>query len=151
MRIALGSDHAGYRLKEEIAELLGSEGREFEDFGVFSEEPVDYPDIAREVAEMVASGRFDRAILVCGTGVGMSIVANKVRGVRAALCSDEYTARVSREHNDANVLALGGRTTGPELAKQIVRVWLNTDFDPQPRHVRRVQKIEQAADSERLG
>jgi ribose 5-phosphate isomerase B len=142
LKIALGSDHAGYKLKEEIAEMLRSEEFDFEDFGAFSEEPVDYPDIAHEVAEAVVSGSFDRAILICGAGVGMCIAANKVRGIRAALCSDEYTARVSREHNDANVLALGGRTVGPELAKEIVRVWLKSRFDPDTRHARRIAKIE---------
>jgi len=145
LKIALGSDHAGYRLKEEVAALLRSEGYNFRDFGAFSDEPSDYPDIGRQVAEAVAGGEFDRGILVCGTGVGMSIVANKVRGIRAAVCSHEYTARISRRHNDANVLALGGRTLGPELAKEIVRVWLATEFDPQERHVRRVGKIEPPA------
>jgi ribose 5-phosphate isomerase B len=142
LKIALGSDHAGYRLKEEIAEVLRSDGVNFQDFGAFSEEPVDYPDIAREVAEAVSRGEFDRGILICGTGVGMCIVANKIHGVRAALCSDEYTARLSRAHNDTNVLTLGGRTIGPELAKSIVRVWLDTAFDTGSRHAKRVEKIE---------
>jgi ribose 5-phosphate isomerase B len=94
------------------------------------------------VAEAVASGQFERGILVCGAGIGMCITANKVRGIRAALCSEEYSARISREHNDANILALGGRTVGAELAKSIVRVWLKAEFDPSPRHLRRVAKIE---------
>lgn len=142
MKIALGSDHAGYRMKEEIADMLGSDGYEFQDFGAFSEASVDYPDIAQEVAEAVAAGKFERGILICGTGLGVSITANKVCGIRAALCADEYTARMSREHNDANVLALGGRVIGPELAKEIVRVWLTTGFDPLSRHAKRVAKME---------
>jgi ribose 5-phosphate isomerase B len=142
LKIALGSDHAGYRLKEEIAEVLRTDGVDFQDFGAFSEEPVDYPDIARKVAEAVSKGQFDSGILICGTGVGMCITANKVHGVRAVLCSDEYTARLSREHNNTNVLTLGGRTIGPELAKSIMQVWLNTTFDAGSRHTRRINKIE---------
>lgn len=142
MKIALGSDHGGYELKEEIAELLRSENYDFKDFGTFSGAPTDYPDIARAVAESVVAGEYDRGILLCGTGLGVSITANKVRGIRAALCSDEYTARMSREHNNANVLALGGRVVGSELAKEIVRVFLTTGFDPKTRHARRVAKIE---------
>jgi len=142
LRIALGSDHAGYKLKEEIGEMLRSEHREFKDFGAYSDACVDYPDAAHEVARGIVSGEFDCGILVCGTGVGMSMAANKVPGIRAALCSNEYSARLSREHNDANVLTLGGRTIGPELAKEIVRIWLEAKFDPQSRHRRRVAKLE---------
>ena len=143
MRIALGSDHGGFALKQEITEQLRSENYDFTDFGTFSEESVDYPDIARKVAEAIAAGEFDRGILICGTGLGVSITANKVHGIRAALCTDEYTAKMSREHNNANVLALGGRVVGSELAKEIVRVFLTTGFDPESRHARRVEKIEQ--------
>lgn len=143
MKIAVGSDHGGYDLKQEILDTLKSENYEFRDFGTCSTESVDYPDIAREVSEAVASGEYDRGILICGTGVGMCITANKVRGIRAVLSTDEYTARLSREHNDTNVLALGGRVIGPELAKNIVRIWLETDFSTEPRHVNRVDKIEQ--------
>lgn len=142
MNIALGSDHGGYRLKNEIVEMLRAEGHKIEDFGCFSGESVDYPDIAKTVAESVADGKFDRGIVVCGTGIGVSIAANKVKGVRAALCSEEYSARMSREHNNANVLALGERTVGSELAKSIVRAWLYTGFDPNTRHGQRVAKIE---------
>ena len=142
MTIAIGSDQPGFRLKEEIADLLRTGGHDLQDFGAFSEEPVDYPDIAHKVAEAVAAGRFDRGILMCGTGIGMCMTANKVRGIRAATCSEEYSARMSREHNNANVLCLGGRTTGVELAKSIVKVWLAAEFDPASRHARRVDKIE---------
>lgn len=142
MIIALGSDHGGYQLKNEIAEMLRTEGYEPQDFGCFSEESVDYPDIARKVGEAVASGTAERGIVVCGTGVGISIAANKVPGVRAALCTDEYTARMSREHNNANILALGARVVGSELAKSIIHAWLETGFDPNTRHGQRVAKIE---------
>lgn len=142
MKVALGSDHAGFELKQAIAELLRAENHEVKDFGTFSSESVDYPDIAQAVAAAVASGEHERGILVCGAGVGMSIAANKVRGIRAVLAGDEYTARISREHNNTNVLALGERTTGVELAKSIVRAWLAADFDPQSRHARRVEKFE---------
>ena len=142
MKIALGSDHAGYLLKEEIAEFLCREGYDFQDFGTFSGEPIDYPDIAREVSEEVAAGRFDYGILICGSGVGVSITANKTAGVRAALASDEYTAKVSRAHNDANVLALGGRVVGASLAMEIVKTFLETPFSGETRHAKRIQKIE---------
>jgi len=142
LKIALGSDHAGYPLKQEIAEYLRREHYDFEDFGTFSAESVDYPDIGRKVAEAVASGRFARGILVCGSGVGMCIVANKTAGVRAALACNEYMARISRAHNDANVLALGGRVVGPALAEEMVRAFLETPFSGEARHARRVEKIE---------
>jgi ribose 5-phosphate isomerase B len=142
LRIALGSDHAGFALKEGIAEHLRRTAREFQDFGAFSEESVDYPDIAREVADVIRSGQFDLGILICGSGVGMSITANRQAGIRAALVSDEYTARMSRLHNDANVLVLGGRVVGIELAKSIVDVFVGTAFSGDPRHARRVKKIE---------
>lgn len=129
-------------MKEEIAEFLRREHFDFQDFGTFSTESVDYPDVAREVAEAVAAGKFDRGILICGSGVGVCIVANKVQGVRAALVSEEYTAKVSREHNDANVLALGGRVVGPSLAQAIVKVFLETPFSGDARHAKRVEKIE---------
>jgi ribose 5-phosphate isomerase B len=143
MKIAIGSDHGGYELKQELLATLESEGHDFKDFGAFSKESVDYPDIARDVSRSVASGEYDRGILICGTGVGMCMTANKVPGIRAVLATDEYTAKMSREHNDSNVLTLGGRVLGPELAKEIVRVWLTTEFSNEPRHRRRVDKIEQ--------
>jgi ribose 5-phosphate isomerase B len=140
MKIAIGCDHAGLPLKEEIKKTLAEAGAQVQDLGTTSPESVDYPDYARAVAEAVASGRADSGILVCGTGIGMSITANKVAGVRAALCHDAYTARLAREHNDANVLCLGGRVIGPGVAADMVRVWLETRFAG-GRHARRVEKM----------
>jgi ribose 5-phosphate isomerase B len=140
MKIAVGSDHAGLSLKEEVKKVLSEAGAQVEDLGTHSAEPVDYPDPALAVAEAVASGRAEMGVLVCGTGIGMSITANKVPGVRAALCHDAYTARLAREHNDANVLCLGGRVLGPGVAGDLVRVWLETRFAG-GRHSRRVDKI----------
>jgi ribose 5-phosphate isomerase B len=138
--IALGADHAGWQLKEEIKAWLLDRNAELLDLGTHSPDPVDYPDYAAQVGETVASGKADRGILVCGTGIGMAMTANKVPGVRAAFCPDLFTARMSREHNDANVLALGGRLTGRELALEIVEMWLQAEFQG-GRHVRRVLKI----------
>lgn len=140
MRIAIGCDHAGFLLKEELKAYLQALGHEVEDMGTHSLESVDYPDYARQVAEAVAQGKVERGIVICGTGIGSSIVANKVPGVRAALCHESYTARMSREHNDSNVLALGGRVLGVELAKEIVQVWLASEFQG-GRHALRVEKI----------
>lgn len=139
--IAIGSDHAGYYLKESMIEDLRSDGYQIEDFGTFSLESVDYPDIAREVAEAVSSGRFEKGILVCGTGIGISIAANKVKGIRAAVCSDTFSARMSREHNNANIIAVGARVVGPGLALDIVKTFLETSFESGSRHQRRVDKI----------
>lgn len=141
MRIAIGSDHGGFDLKQQIVHLLDQMQIPYEDFGIFTPEAADYPDIAEPVARGVASGAFDRGILVCGTGIGMSIAANKIPGVRAALVYDVETARLSREHNDANIMTLGGRTTPLDRARDIVRVFLQTRFDGGGRHSRRVQKI----------
>lgn len=140
LKIAIGSDHGGFRLKEEIKDFLRQQGLEATDFGTYSTASVDYPDIAREVGEKVVAGEFDRGILVCGTGIGISIAANKVPGVRAALCGDVYSAQMSREHNDANILALGERVLGSGLALLIVKTWLETPFAG-GRHARRVEKI----------
>ena len=140
MRIAVGADHAGYRLKEEVKRLLDALDLPYVDFGTNSEASVDYPDIAVEVARAVASGAFDRGILVCGTGIGMAMAANKVRGIRAASVGDLQSARLSREHNDANVLTLGGRTTRADRAREIVRTFLTTSFEG-GRHQRRVDKV----------
>lgn len=140
MRIALGSDHGGFLLKNEIKKHLEQKGIEFEDLGCFSTEPVDYPDIGQAVGEAVVRGEFDRGIICCGTGIGISISANKVPGIRAALCGDCFSAKASREHNDANVLALGERVIGVELAKMIVDTWLISEFQG-GRHGRRVGKI----------
>jgi len=140
LRVALGSDHAGFALKEEIKDYLREAGVEYHDFGTFGPEAVDYPDFALAVAEAVAHGRFERGILCCGTGVGVAIAANKVPGIRAALCHDTFSARASREHNDANVLTLGARVIGPGLAREVVAVWLAAEFAG-GRHRRRVDKI----------
>jgi ribose 5-phosphate isomerase B len=139
--IILGSDHAGLDLKEEVKKVLERLGVPCEDVGTGSAESVDYPDYAHRVAEAVATGRFARGILVCGTGLGVSMAANRHPGVRAAVAYDEETARLSREHNDANVLALGSRTLDHALAERILEVWLQTPFAG-GRHARRVQKIE---------
>lgn len=144
--IAVGADHAGFPLKEDVKAWLTARGHRVLDFGTGSSEPVDYPDFARPVAMAVASGEADRGLLVCGTGIGMAMAANKVRGARAAACSDAYTARMSREHNDSNVLALGARIIRRETALEIVDVWLVTEFAG-GRHLRRIEKLECAAAS----
>jgi ribose 5-phosphate isomerase B len=138
--LALGADHAGWLLKEEIKAWLLERQVELLDFGTHSPDPVDYPDYAAQVGEAVAAAKADRGILVCGTGLGMAMTANKVPGVRAAFCPDLFTARMSREHNDANVLTLGGRLTGKELALEIVEMWLRVEFQG-GRHARRLGKI----------
>lgn len=140
MRIALASDHAGYRLKEDIKRFLLQEGHEVIDVGTDSEEPVDYPPFCAAAAREVVAGRADRAMLFGGSGQGEQIAANKVHGIRAALCHDLFAARLSREHNDANVLTMGGRIVAPELAREIARVWLATPFEG-GRHVRRLELI----------
>ncbi len=140
MRIVIGADHAGYGMKEELKEVLRQEGIEFLDVGTMSTESVDYPDFAKAVAVKVASGEFDRGVLVCGTGIGVAIAANKVKGVRAANCGEPVSARFSREHNDANVLTVGSRIIGPGMAEEILRVWLKTEFEG-GRHAKRVSKI----------
>ena len=140
MRIAIGADHAGYELKQYIVESLIAQGHQVQDLGTHSLEQVDYPDFAAWVARAVVAGEAERGILICGTGIGMSISANKVRGVRAALCTDCYMARMARQHNDAQILCLGGRVLGPDLALDIVEVFLRTDFLGD-RHAQRVDKI----------
>ncbi len=141
MKISLGSDHAGYRYKEKIKELLPSLGHEVVDFGTDSETPVDYPKFIRPAAEAVAKGECDRGIVLGGSGNGEAMVANKVRGIRCALCWNEETARLSRQHNDANVLSLGERMISEEMALKIVRVWLTTDFEG-GRHAIRIAQLE---------
>lgn len=140
MKIALGSDHAGFPLKKEIMKHLEAKGIEFEDFGALSEASCDYPEFALKVGEEVASKNYDLGILVCGTGIGISIAANKVPGVRAALCSDTFSAHACREHNNANILALGQRVVGVGLALDIVDSFLNAKFEGD-RHQRRIDKI----------
>ncbi len=139
-KIAIGSDHGGYELKEDLKGLLAELNYEIQDFGTENGNSVDYPDIAKPLAEAVASGKADAGILVCGTGIGVAMAANKVPGIRAANCHDQYTARMSREHNDANILTMGGRVIGKELAREIVKTWLSTTFAG-GRHARRVEKI----------
>lgn len=146
-KIALGSDHAGFELKEAIKEILTKEGLEFEDFGTTSKDSCDYPVYAREAATAVSDGRCKRGIICCGSGIGVSIVANKVRGVRAALVHDEETAALCRQHNDSNVLCLAGRSTDPQKAKAIVKTWLSTEFEG-GRHARRVEQIEKSRTGE---
>ena len=140
MRIALGADHAGVELKDALAQLLDELAIPYTDFGTNGPESVDYPDFAAAVAREVASGDYDRGLLVCGSGIGMAIAANKVTGIRAAVATEEESARLSRSHNDANVLALGARLTPPALARQIVTTFLKTPFDG-GRHQRRVDKL----------
>lgn len=141
MKVVIGSDHAGYDLKEELKEVLKDEGVEFLDVGTINgDDSVDYPDFAEMVAVKVAEGQYDRGVIVCGTGVGVAIAANKVNGVRAANCNEPVSARFSREHNDANVLTLGSRIIGGAVAIEILKVWLATGFEG-GRHARRVEKI----------
>jgi ribose 5-phosphate isomerase B len=140
VRIAIGSDHAGFRLKEHLKQVLKQDGHDVDDLGTDSEEPVDYPPICAAVGRAVAGGNSDRGIVLGGSGQGEQIAANKVPGVRAALCNDLFTARLSREHNDANVLAMGGRIVATGLADEILRLWLATPFDG-GRHARRVAQI----------
>lgn len=140
--IAIGCDHGGYELKLEIIKYLEKQGFAYKDFGCNSTESVDYPVYGKAVANAVAAGECEKGILVCGTGIGMSIVANKVPGVRCALCADCFSAQVTREHNDTNVMALGARTVGAGLALKMVDIWLNTPFSNDERHKRRISMIE---------
>ncbi len=140
MKIALGSDHAGFELKEDLRAYLADLTVEALDLGAYSPDAVDYPDVAAQVAQKVSRGEVERGLLICGAGIGMSIAANRFPGVRAALCHDSFTARVSREHNDANILVLGGRLIGKGLAREILQIWLETEFQG-GRHQRRLDKI----------
>ena len=140
--IAIGSDHGGYALKQEIMAHLEKRGLEFKDFGCYSEASCDYPEYGKAVAHAVADGECECGILICGTGIGISITANKVPGIRAALCTDCFMAEATRQHNDANILALGGRVVGPGLALKIVDTFLDTPFSNDERHIRRISKIE---------
>ena len=140
MRIAIGADHAGFPLKQHLVRVLQALGHDVDDRGTHSEASVDYPEICAQVGREVVAGRAERGIVIGGSGQGEQIAANKVRGVRAALCNDLYTARMSREHNDANVLSMGGRIVAPGLADEIVKLWLSTDFEG-GRHQKRVDQI----------
>jgi ribose 5-phosphate isomerase B len=140
--LAIGSDHAGYELKEKLKKYLAGRGYQLDDVGPYSPEPVDYPDFGSQVALLVRSGKVDRGILICGSGIGMSITANRYPGVRAALCLTAELARLSREHNDSNILVLAARFTDPDVAEQITAVWLDTAFSGDERHARRLAKID---------
>lgn len=142
MKIALGSDHGGYDLKVKIIEHLKERGIDYQDFGCYDKNSCDYPEFGRAAAQAVASGELDRGIVVCTTGIGISIAANKITGVRCALCTDAYLAKMTRLHNDANMLALGGGFTGVNLALEIVDTFLDTEFSEGENHKRRISKIE---------
>ena len=140
--IAIGSDHGGFALKQAVMKHLESRGEQYRDFGTYSEASCDYPDYGRAVAEAVAGGKYQFGIIICGTGIGISITANKVHGIRAALCGDCFSAEATRLHNDANVLAMGARVVGEGLALKIVDTFLDTPFSNDERHIRRISKIE---------
>lgn len=140
--IALGCDHGGFELKQEVIKHLQERGLEFKDFGCDSTQSVDYPVYAKKVAQAIVDGTCDKGILICGTGIGISIVANKFKGIRAAVCTDCFTAEATRLHNNANVLAMGGRVVGPGLALKIVDTFLDTEFSNEERHIRRIDMIE---------
>ncbi|GIN63065.1 putative sugar phosphate isomerase YwlF [Robertmurraya siralis] len=140
MKVAIASDHGGMNIRQELKQLMDEMGIQYEDFGCECETSVDYPDYALPVAEKVASGEFDRGILICGTGIGMSIAANKVKGIRCALVHDVFSAKATREHNNSNILAMGERVIGPGLAREIAKVWLSTHYEG-GRHEKRVGKI----------
>jgi ribose 5-phosphate isomerase B len=140
--IALGCDHGGFELMKEVKEHLTAKGVEFKDFGTYTPEATDYPIYAKRVAKAVLSGECEKGILICGTGIGISITANKFKGIRCAVCHDVFSAEATRQHNDANVLAMGGRVVGPGLALMIVDTFLNTAFSNAPRHINRISQME---------
>ncbi|HFK1060355.1 TPA: ribose 5-phosphate isomerase B [Listeria monocytogenes] len=145
MKIAIGNDHVGIELKPVIVAYLQDLGHEVDDFGAFSNERTDYPEYGKKVAESVAAGKSDLGILICGSGVGISIAANKVNGIRAVVCSEPYSAKLSREHNNTNILAFGSRVVGAELAKMIVQNWLDAEFEG-GRHAKRIEMIARIED-----
>ena len=140
MKIALGSDHAGWELKEEVKKFLSIQKVEYKDFGPYNEESVDYPDYAEKVCEAILSGKFDRGILICGTGIGMSIAANKIKGIYAALVDNTFSAEMSIKHNNANVIVLPGRLIGKTLGTEIIKTWINTSYEA-GRHDKRLNKV----------
>ena len=140
--IAIGSDHGGFALKEEVKKYLEEHGMEYKDFGCFDKQSCDYPQFGRAAAEAVASGECEKGIVICTTGIGISIAANKVKGIRCALCADTLSAKMTREHNNANMLAMGAGIVGTNLALSIVETFLNTDFPGEEKHVRRINAIE---------
>ena len=143
MKIAIGADHGAFDRKAEVIAHLEAAGHEVKDFGTYTPASCDYPEIGRSVAKAVASGEYDRGIVMCTTGIGISIVANKVPGIRCALCSDCTSARLTREHNDANMLSIGAGIVGPNLTMDIVDIFMNTEFSGEEKHVRRIGKIEE--------
>jgi ribose 5-phosphate isomerase B len=147
MKIIIGADHGGYELKNSISLWLKENNYQVEDIGVFNSDSVDYPDISYKVAKSVSNNEFERGILVCGSGVGVSIAANKVKGIRAVNCHDTLTARLSREHNNTNIITFGGRFIAKELAYEILKIWLNTEFQG-GRHNNRIEKISQIEEKE---
>ena len=151
MRTAIGSDHAGFEMKVALAKHLKELGEEVVDVGTYSADPVDYPDFAEAVAKAIMEGRADRGVLICGSGVGASVAANKVRGIRAGLCHDTYSAHQGVEHDDMNVLVLGSRVIGVELARELVRAFLNARFSHEARHERRLAKIRALEEAARRG
>ena len=143
MKVAIGADHGAFKRKAQVIEHLEKAGHEVKDFGTYTPESCDYPSIGRSVAEAVASGDYDRGIVMCTTGIGISIVANKVKGIRCALCSSVTSARLTRQHNDANMLSIGAGITGPNLTMDIVDTFKNTDFSNEEKHVRRISQIKE--------
>ncbi len=143
MKIAFGCDHAGFEIKKELIKYIISLNYEYEDFGTDGEDSVDYPDFGIKIAKRVANGEFERGVLICGTGIGMSITANKIAGIRAALCYNIMTAKLCREHNDANILVLGAKVIDPEITKEILKIFLETEFSNEERHIRRLNKIKE--------
>jgi len=141
--IAIGCDHGGYYLKQDIIDFLEKNGYEYRDYGTYSDESCDYPVYAKKVAHAVADGECEKGILICGTGIGVCITANKVKGIRAALVHDCFSAKATREHNDANIVTMGARVIGPGLATEIVRIFLETPFSNEERHIRRIKQIEE--------
>lgn len=141
MRIGVACDHGAFEYKEIVKEMLTKQGHEVEDFGTYTMESCDYPDYAYTCAKSVSDGKNERGIVICGTGIGVSITANKVNGIRCALCSEPISARLTREHNDSNMLAMGQRVIGVEVMKEIVNVWINTPFSGDERHQRRIDKV----------
>jgi ribose 5-phosphate isomerase B len=142
LSIAIGSDHGGFALKEVIKSFLDKNNYKYEDFGVYNSERSDYPVIAKKIANLVADGNFDRGILICGSGLGVAIAANKVKGIRAVTCHDTYSSKMSRAHNNANILTMGGRVVGPDLACDVVKIWLETEFEG-GRHQARIDMLEE--------
>lgn len=141
--IAIGSDHGGYALKQEVMNYLEQKGIAYKDYGCYDEQSCDYPIYAKTVAKAIVEGECEKGILICGTGIGISIAANKIKGIRAALCHDTFSAQATREHNDANILAMGARVVGPGLALKIVETFLETEFSNAERHINRIQQIEE--------